>query len=112
MNACGGFATIAHSAHNKIRTANKIATGEYTWDTGHLISVDDHAAPLVDVDFVGITCSEDRDGIESVGNQHDVYQKIKFGARNWAWFATSFRIRFAQFHSHTARFANFAGGVR
>jgi hypothetical protein len=29
MNACGGFATIAHSAHDKIRTANKIATGKH-----------------------------------------------------------------------------------
>src|SRR6187401_196133 len=34
MNACCGFTTIAHSTHNKIRTADKIATGKHPGDTG------------------------------------------------------------------------------
>ena len=61
MNARGGFATIAHSAHDEIRTANKIATGKHAGDAGHLIFVDDDAAPFVDLDFVGITGGENRD---------------------------------------------------
>ena len=72
MYACGGFATIAHRAHNKIRTANKIATGKYAGNTGHLIFVDDDATPFINVDFVGITGGENRDRIESVGDQNDI----------------------------------------
>jgi hypothetical protein len=58
MNACGGFATIAHSAHNKIRTADEIATGKHAGNTGHLIFVDDDAGPFIDLDFVGIARGE------------------------------------------------------
>ena len=112
MNACGSFATITHSAHDQIGAANEVAAGEYTGDTGHLIFVDDHAAPLIDVDFVGITGGKNRDRIKSVGDQDDIDRKIKFGAGNWARFATAFSVGFAQFHSHTARFAHFAEGVR
>ena len=108
MNACGGFATIAHSTHDEIRTANKIATGKHPGNTGHLIFVDDDAAPFVNVDFVGVASGENRDRIKSVGDQDDIDLQTELGVWNWAWFATSFRIWFAQFHSHTARFANFA----
>ena len=72
MNACGGFATIAHSAYDEIRTANKIATGKHPGNTGHLIFVDDDAAPFVDLDFVGIAGGENRDRIKSVGDQDDI----------------------------------------
>src|SRR5512133_835612 len=111
MNACSGLATIAHSAHDKIRTANKITTGKHPRDAGHLIFVSDYAAPFVDLDLVGIAGGKDRDRIEAVGNQHDIDWQTEFGARNWARFATSFRIGFTQFHSDTARFANFASAV-
>ena len=111
MNACGGFATIAHSAHDEIRTANKIATGKHPANTGHLIFIDDDAAPFVDLDFVGITGGEDWDRIESVGDQNDIDWHAEFGAGNGRRFTTTFRVRFAQFHSDTTRFANLASTV-
>src|SRR6266508_778595 len=111
MNSCGGFATIAHSAHDQVGTAHKVAACEHAGHTRHLVVIDNNAAPFVDVDFVRIASVENRDGIESVGNQDDIDRQIKFGAGNWAWFETTFCVRFAQFHSHTARSANFAGGV-
>src|SRR5262245_55661646 len=111
MNTSGGFATVAHSAHNQIGSANEVATGEYTWDTGHLISVDDYATPFVNVDFVGVACGENRHRIESVSNQNNVDGQTEFGAGNCARFAAAFRIRFSQLHSHTARFTNFPCSV-
>src|SRR4029450_3977524 len=102
MNACRGFATIAHSAHHQVWAANEVATGEHAGDTGHLIFVDDYAAPFVDFDFVGVAGGENRNGIESVGDQHNVDWQIEFGAGNWPRPSAAFRIRLTQFHSHTA----------
>jgi hypothetical protein len=111
MNAYGGFAAVAHGAYDQVGASNEIAASEYAGDTGHLIFVDNYAAPFIDLDFVGIAGSENWDRIESVGDQDNIDWQTEFGARNRARFATAFRVRFAQFHSHTARFANFAGGV-
>ena len=59
MNAGSGFATVAHGAPNRGAT-NEIAANEDAGNTGHLIFVDYHTAPFVDLDFVGVTGGENR----------------------------------------------------
>ena len=70
MNAGGGFAAVANSAHDQIGTADEIAAGEYTGDTGHLVFVHNYAAPSIDFDIVGIPGGENWDRVESVGDQN------------------------------------------
>ena len=98
-----------HYIQTDHRTADEIATGEHAGNSGHLILVHDHAAPFIYVDFVGITGGENWDRIESVSNQDDIDWQTEFRTGNSSWLSAAFRVGFPQFHSYTARFANFAG---
>ena len=82
VNASRSFAAVAHSAHDQVGTAHEIASSEDTRHAGHLVGVDNHPTPSVDLDVVRIASRKNRHRIEAKCNQDDVDRHVEFGARN------------------------------
>jgi hypothetical protein len=82
LNTGGGLTTVRHCKHDQIGDADEITVCEYAGHAGHLVLIDNDAAPFVDVDLVGVARSENRNRIESVSDQHDIDRHTEFGARN------------------------------
>ena len=54
VNRGCGFATVTHCTHDEIGAAHKVSAGEHARHTGHLVGINYHAAPIIDLDLVRI----------------------------------------------------------
>ena len=61
-------------------TAHEIASGEDAGNTGHLMTIHHHAAPIVKCQAAKIIAPRTRHGVESQGNNHPI--GIQLGLRS------------------------------